>query len=252
VIIGAHVNPKRPLEEAAARGADAVQLFLSNPQGWKAPVPRDDAEALRTSGIAIYVHAPYLMNLASPNNRVRIPSRKTLAQTVAAAAAVGARGVIVHGGSVGEDEEVAVGFERWRKALESFDVAVPILVENTAGSGNSVMHDLHNYGPLWDEIGGFDVGVCLDTCHTWASGADLASAVDLITDLVGGVSLVHGNDSKDEAGSNRDRHENLGAGQIPEDLLIGAISAAGAPVIVETPGDADQHAADIAWLRSRL
>ena len=69
--------------------ADAVQIFLSNPQQWKAPLPRDDADDLRASDIDIYVHSPYLMNLASPNNRVRIPSRKTLAQTVQAAAAVG-------------------------------------------------------------------------------------------------------------------------------------------------------------------
>ncbi|MGI9586019.1 MAG: deoxyribonuclease IV, partial [Acidimicrobiia bacterium] len=196
MIIGAHVSPQKPLAEAAARDADAVQVFLSNPQQWKAPLPRDDAEELRESGIDFYVHSPYLMNLASPNNRVRIPSRKTLAQTVEAASAIGAKGVIVHGGSVGADEDVAVGFERWRKALDSFDVSVPILVENTAGRGNSVMQDLNHYGPLWEEIGGFDVGVCLDTCHTWASGADMANAVDLITGLVGGIALVHCNDSK--------------------------------------------------------
>ena len=252
MIIGAHVSPQDPIAEATARGADAVQVFLSNPQQWKPPKPREDAEELKSSGIDIYVHAPYLMNLASPNNRVRIPSRKTLAGTVEAAAAIGAKGVVVHGGSVGEDEDVSVGYERWRKALESFDVAVPILVENTAGSGNSVMHDLEHYGPLWEEIGSFDVGVCLDTCHTWASGADMESAVDLISGLVGGITLVHCNDSKDEAGSNRDRHENLGAGQIPEDLLVGVIREANAPVILETPGDAESHVADMAWLRSRL
>jgi deoxyribonuclease IV len=251
-VIGAHVDPTSPLDEAAARGADAVQIFLSDPQGWKAPPPRGDAEALKDSPIDIYVHAPYLMNLASPNNRVRIPSRKTLGQTVAAAAAIGARGVIVHGGSVGDDEDVSVGYERWRKALESFDVAVPILVENTAGAGNSVMQDIAHYGPLWDEIGDFDVGVCLDTCHTWASGADLTGAVDLITGLVGGLALVHCNDSKDEAGSNRDRHENLGNGQIPGDLLAEVVRAAGVPAIVETPGGAKEHRTDIGWLRQRL
>ena len=77
--IGSHVSPKNLLEEAAVRNADAVQIFVANPQSWKAPVPRDDAEDLKASEIAIYVHAPYLINLASPNNRVRIPSRKTLA-----------------------------------------------------------------------------------------------------------------------------------------------------------------------------
>lgn len=252
MIIGAHVSPSHPLAEAEARNADAVQVFLANPQSWKAPKPREDAAELRDSDVAIYVHAPYLMNLASPNNRVRIPSRKTLAQTVAAAADIGARGVIVHGGSVGDDEDVSVGFERWRKALESFEVAVPILVENTAGSGNSVMQDLEHYGPLWEEIGEFDVGVCLDTCHTWAAGADMETAVELVTDLVGGIALVHCNDSKDEHGSNRDRHENLGKGRIPEDQLVAVVREAAAPVIVETPGGAEEQAADITWLRERI
>lgn len=252
MILGAHVSPQDPLAEAEARGIEALQVFLSNPQQWKPPPPRDDAAALLASEIDIYVHAPYLMNLASANNRVRIPSRKTLAGTVEAAAAIGAKGVIVHGGSVGEGEDLAVGFERWRKALESFDVAVPILVENTAGTGTSVMHDLGNYGPLWEEIGDFDVGVCLDTCHTWAAGADLETAVDLVTDLVGGVALVHCNDSRDEAGSNRDRHANLGTGMIPEEHLMAVVRSADAPVILETPGGVEEHLADLAWLRKRL
>lgn len=250
--IGAHVSPQKPLAEAAARNAEAVQIFLANPQSWKAPVPRDDAEDLKASGIDFYVHAPYLMNLASPNNRVRIPSRKTLAQTVKAAEAIGALGVIVHGGSVGDDEGLAVGFERWRKALDSFDVTVPILVENTAGSGNSVMQDITNYGPLWEAIGDLNVGVCLDTCHTWAAGQDMENAVSIISSLAGGVTLVHANDSRDEAGSNRDRHANFGSGQIPADLVPHIIREAGVTAIVETPNDDDGQAADIAWLRGQL
>jgi len=252
MIIGSHVSPQDPLGEAAARDADAVQIFMSNPQQWKAPIPREDTEELKASPIEFYVHAPYLLNLASPNNRVRIPSRKALAQAVAAATTIGAKGVIVHGGSVGADEDAAVGFERWRKALDSFDVSVPVLVENTAGKGNSIMHDLENYGPLWEEIGGHNVGVCLDTCHAWASGADLETAVDVITESAGGVALVHANDSKDEAGSHRDRHENFGDGFIPGELLIGVIKAANTDVIVETPGLVEGQKADIAWLRERL
>lgn len=250
--IGAHVPSKDPLAEAAARGADIVQIFISNPQQWKPPIPRDDAEELKSSPIDLYVHSPYLMNLASPNNRVRIPSRKLLAQTVAAAETIGARGVIVHGGSVGPDEDVSVGFERWAKALDSFDVTVPVLVENTAGKGNTVMQNLNNYGPLWEAIGDYNVGVCLDTCHTWAAGADMETAVDLITGLTGGIALVHGNDSRDEAGSHRDRHANFGEGQIPADLLLGIIRAANAPVVVETPGDAAAQAADITYLRTHI
>lgn len=252
MIIGSHVSPQKPLEEAASRGADAVQIFMSNPQQWKAPIPREDVEELIASPIEFYVHAPYLLNLASPNNRVRIPSRKALAQAVAAATTIGARGVVVHGGSVGADEEDAVGFERWRKALDSFDVTVPVLVENTAGKGNSILHNLENYGPLWEEVGTYNVGVCLDTCHAWASGADLESAVDVIAKAAGGVALVHANDSKDEAGSHRDRHANFGDGFIPEDLLLGVIRAAGVDVIVETPGLVEGQKADIEWLRERL
>ena len=251
-IIGAHVGTADPLSAAAERDADAVQIFLGNPQSWKKPEPRDDADALLASDVPIFVHAPYPMNLASGNNRVRIPSRRTLAQIVDAAAEIGARGVIVHGGSVEDDEDIAIGFERWRKAMDSFEQTVPILVENTAGSGNTVMQDLNNYGPLWEEIGDYNVGVCLDTCHAWAAGGDMEGAVDVITRLTGGVALVHANDSRDPAGSNRDRHENLGEGEIPEELLVGVVRAANAPAVVETRGDAAQQAADIAWLRERL
>jgi deoxyribonuclease-4 len=252
MIIGSHVSPKDPLGEARVRDADAVQIFMSNPQQWKAPIPRTDTEELRASAVEFYVHAPYLLNLASPNNRVRIPSRKALAQAVEAATTIGAKGVVVHGGSVGPDEDQAVGFERWRKALDSFDVTVPVLVENTAGKGNSIMHELENYGPLWEEIGEYNVGVCLDTCHAWASGADLETAVVVISKATGGVALVHANDSKDEAGSHRDRHANFGEGSIPEELLIGVIKAADTDVVVETPGLVDGQKADIAWLRERL
>lgn len=250
--IGAHVPAEDPLGEAKVRGADVVQIFVSNPQSWKKPVPRPDAETLRESAIDFYVHAPYLINLASPNNRVRIPSRKILAQIVDAASLIGAKGVVVHGGSVGSDEGLEVGFERWFKALDSFEVTVPVLVENTAGSGSTVMQNLDNYGPLWEAIGNFNVGVCLDTCHAWAAGADLTEAVDRITQHTGGISLVHGNDSRDPFESHRDRHANLGQGEIPEDLLVGVIRDAAAPVVVETPGEAEDHAADIAWLRERL
>lgn len=252
MLIGAHTNPKDPIAEAAERNADVVQIFVSNPQSYKKPVPRDDSAELIASGLPIYVHAPYIMNPVSPNNRIRIPSRKTLAQTVEAAEAIGARGVIVHGGHVGDDEEIEVGFERWRKALDTFESPVPLLIENTAGGGHAVVRELDNYGPLWEEIGEYNVGVCLDTCHAWAAGDDLATAVDRIVAATGKVDLVHCNDSRDPHNSRRDRHANLGEGMIPEELLIDVVRAAKAPVIVETPSDDDGQKRDIAWLRERL
>jgi deoxyribonuclease-4 len=252
MLIGAHVGSNDPLAEAKTRNADLVQIFIANPQSWKKPIPREDAEELKASGLPIYVHSPYVMNPVSPNNRIRIPSRKTMAQIAEASEAVGARGLIVHGGHVGDDEDIAVGFERWRKALETFESSVPILIENTAGGGHAVVRELDNYGPLWEEIGDFNVGVCLDTCHAWAAGEDLATAVDRIVAVTSKVDLVHCNDSRDPHDSRRDRHTNLGKGEIPEDLIVGVVRAADAPVVVETPSDDDGHTLDIAWLRKRV
>jgi deoxyribonuclease-4 len=248
--IGAHVGADDPLGTASAIGAEVVQMFLSNPQSWKKPVPRDDAEALRGSSIPIYVHAPYLVNVGSGNNRVRIPSRKIIADTLEAAAAVDAAGVIVHGGHIEDDEDRAVGFERWRKALDSVEMTVPILIENTAGGGNAIVRELDAYGPLWEEIGDYGVGVCLDTCHAWAAGEDLSTVVERVTSLTGGIDLIHCNGSRDPLGSNRDRHANLDAGEIPFDLIVDVVRAADAPTVVETPRDGQAN--DIAMLRERL
>ena len=253
MLIVAHVGGAHPLEAAAERDADLVQIFLSAPQSWKAPLPREDAVELRAADLPIYVHSPYVMNPGSPNNRVRIPSRKTIAETMQAAEAIGAAGVIVHGGHVGDDEPVAVGFERWRKLLDTFESPIPLLIENTAGGGNAIARDLEHYGPLWEEIGDYNVGVCLDTCHAWAAGEDLASAPERLRALTGRLDLVHCNDSRDPHDSRRDRHANLGRGEIPPELLVGVVRAAGVPTVVETPnGEDGGHAADIAWLRERL
>ena len=151
--------------------------------------------SFQAAGIPIYVHSPYLINVGSPNNRIRIPSRKILADTLAAAEAVGAAGVIVHGGHIGDDEDLAVGHERWRKALESVDLVVPVLLENTAGGGNAILRECDNYGPLWEAIGAFRVGVVVDTCHAWASGEDMATLIDRVRAATGRIDLVHCNDS---------------------------------------------------------
>jgi deoxyribonuclease-4 len=250
--IGAHVPGAQPLMEAAALGAEVVQVFLSNPQSWRKPAPRADAPELRSSLIPIYVHAPYLINVASPNNRVRIPSRNILNDTLAAAADVGAAGVVVHGGHVGDDEDAEVGVERWRKALEAVERRVPVLLENTAGGGNAVLREIDRLPRLWEEIGHLRVGMCLDTCHAWAAGEDLATVVDRVLAAVGHIDLLHCNDSRDPAGSGRDRHANLGRGEIPPDLLLGVAAATAAPLVVETPNDGGAQAADIAWLHARL
>ena len=251
--IGAHVPAEDPLAAALERGADVVQVFLSNPQSWKAPKEREDAEALLASDVGIYVHAPYLVNVVSPNNRVRIPSRKILQQTADAAAAIGARGLIVHGGHLTDEAEpMQEGYVRWRKALESLDTEVPILIENTAGGDRAMARRLDVLAELWAEIGDLGPGFCLDTCHAWAGGEPLDEVVGRTIEITGKIDLVHGNDSKDGFDSRRDRHQNLGRGEIDDDALAVAILGSGAPVVVETPGEAEEQAADIAWLRDRL
>ncbi|MFA9428610.1 deoxyribonuclease IV [Egicoccus sp. AB-alg2] len=253
--IGAHVPPQDPLTAAAERGADAVQVFLSPPQQFRGPKPREDAEVLRASDVAIYVHAPYLVNVATTNNRVRHPSRQLLEKTVRAAEAIGALGVIVHGGHLPEDDDVAAGYANWRSTLERLQTSVPILIENTAGGNNAVARHFDRIGRLWEALDGVETpfGFCLDTCHTHAAGEELDDAVARIGALTGGIDLVHLNDSKDDFGSGRDRHQNLGRGRISPDVLVEVVRQAGADVIVETPdGEDGSQASDIAWLRERL
>ena len=104
---------------------------------------------------------------------------------------------------------------------------------------------------LWDTIGAYDVGFCLDTCHAHAGGEALLDIVDRIKSITGRIDLIHANNSKDGFDSGRDRHDNLGNGTIDPELIVATVRAAGAPVIVETPGGAQGQAADIALLRDR-
>jgi deoxyribonuclease IV len=253
--IGAHLHDGNPLAQAKAIGADAVQFFLGDPQGWKAPVfPGEPAEVLAgfaAAGIGAYVHAPYVINVASPNNRIRIPSRKLLDQHLQAAASIGARGLIVHGGYVTAAAEPQQGYESWRKAAERIDRPLPMLIENTAGGDGAMARDFDGLARLWDAIAGAgsgEVGFCLDTCHAYSAGEELTTVVDRVKAITGRIDLVHCNNSRDEFGSGRDRHAPLESGQIDPALLVDVVRAAGAPVICETP----DPAADIRWLRAQL
>lgn len=252
--IGVHVPPHEPLAEATARGADAVQIFLTAPQSWKKPEPREDAAELRDSDLPVYVHAPYIINVATTSNRVRHPSRQNLENTVRAAESIGAAGVIVHGGHVTDDDDPEEGFTNWRKTLDRLETSVPILIENTAGGENAMARQVDRIVRLWEVLDGCATpyGLCLDTCHLHSAGESLVDGVDTLLAAVGRIDLVHLNDSRDELGSGRDRHQNLGAGQIDPDALVEVVRRADADVICETPGDAERHAQDLAWIRSRL
>ncbi|MFW5471129.1 deoxyribonuclease IV [Knoellia sp. CPCC 206435] len=260
--IGAHVDQTDPLAEAAARGTTLVQFFLGDPQGYKGPEIRyaGGAAALRAdaeaAGVDLYVHAPYVINVATTNNRIRIPSRKLLQQHVTAATEIGAKGLIVHGGHVGKTDDPEVGFDNWRKAVEATDLTLPLLLENTAGGDNAMARYLERIARVWHAIGSASqadrVGFCLDTCHAHAGGNSLETVVDDVLAITGRIDLVHCNDSRDAFDSGADRHANFGAGRIDPDLLAGVVRSAGAPVVCETPGGAEEHQADFAWLRERL
>jgi deoxyribonuclease-4 len=250
VRIGAHVDQDDPLAHAAARGADVVQFFLGDPQGWKGPVLPESAEAIKSSPVDVYVHAPYVINVATANNRIRIPSRKLLAGQLAAAAELGAKGLIVHGGHVNAGDDPQVGFANWRKVFERLECPIPVLIENTAGGGNAMARRLERIARLWDSLDGFDVGFCLDTCHAHAGGEQLADVADRVKAITGRIDLVHCNDSRDAFDSGADRHANLGKGQIDPELILTVCRAAGAPIVVETPGPG--QADDIAFLSGHL
>ncbi len=260
--IGAHVDQADPVAEAQARDTTLVQFFLGDPQSYKGPEIRYDggADALRTAaesaGVDLYVHAPYIINVATTNNRIRIPSRKLLQQHMDAAASIGAQGLIVHGGHVNATDDPEKGFDNWRKAVEATDLKIPLLIENTAGGGNAMARQAERIGRVFDAIsaasGSEMVGFCLDTCHAHAGGIALDTAVERLLALTGRIDLVHANDSRDAFDSGADRHTSFGEGMVDHDAFVELVRSAGAPVIAETPGPAEQHKADFEWLRSRL
>ncbi len=251
MVVGAHVPSEDPLEAASILETGCIQMFVGDPQSWKKPPPRADAARLRASDVTIYVHAPYLINVASPNNRVRIPSRKILAGALESAEAIGAAAVIVHAGHA--EDGIDRGFRRWRKVFEELESPVPILIENTAGGTNAMARRLDRIARLWEAVtdaaGGDEVGFVLDTCHAHAGGIPLGDAVERVRAITGRIDLVHVNDSRDAFDSGADRHANLGAGALDGDEVAALVCAARAPVIVETPGGADGQGADIAWIR---
>ena len=262
VPVGAHVDAPTSVDEARALGIHVVQIFIGDPQGWKKPVADYEGghpalrEALAEAEIAAYVHAPYVINLASTNNRIRIPSRKLLNQTLQAAAEIGAAGVIVHGGHVTAEDDPGQGYANWYKAVQGAEIAVPMLVENTAGGSHAMARHTDAIAKLWAAISAADgsdmVGFCLDTCHAYAGGLDMSTVVDDIVAITGRIDLVHLNDSRGAAGSGQDRHAGLGQGLLDPDVLVDVVRRAGAPAVLETPGGIEERRADIDWLRERL
>jgi deoxyribonuclease IV len=267
-LIGAHVSvagglATGGLQYAAAVGAEAIQLFVTNPRAWATP-PGDPGqdEALRAAQLPIYVHASYLINLGSADGAAR--SIPALAHALGRGAEIGARGVVVHTGSaVGTDRDTALG--QVAKGLLPLldklgDDGPDLLLEPMAGQGQMLCADLGELTGYLDALRWHPRAcVCLDTCHVFAAGHDLtapggpAALISSLGDAAGRVRLVHANDSAAGCGSRLDRHANIGAGQIgpgPLGELLRHPALAAAPFIVETPGGEAAHAADVAALKA--
>jgi deoxyribonuclease-4 len=275
--IGAHVPvagglATGGLRYAAQIGAEAIQVFVSNPRGWAMAVgkPAED-ERLRAhsadTGMPVFVHSPYLINLGSPNPDTVTNSIAMIRHSLTRGAAIGARGVVVHTGSAvsqPRDDAMRQVREHLLPLLDEIPADGPdLLLEPMAGQGAMLCATVQDLGPYLDNLDRHPrAGVCLDTCHTFAAGHDLAAPGGVAKTLEalaatageGRLKLIHANDSKDACGSAKDRHESIGAGQIgaePFAELFRHPVSRGVPLVIETPGrSADPHRADVETLKA--
>jgi deoxyribonuclease-4 len=274
--VGAHVFVGAGLPKALAYaqeiGAQVIQVFVSNPRGWAPSVgnpAQDDAfrVACADAGMPVYVHAPYLVNFGSPTDATRRKSVESVTHAMKRGLAIGAKGVVVHAGSAvagaHRDDAMAQLREHLLPLLDAADPEGPkLLVEPTAGGKGALCATVDQLKPWFAQLDDHPMlGVCLDTCHLYAAGHDLAApggakkTLDLLVKTVGRgrLGLVHANDSKDPLGSGRDRHASIGEGHIGKDMfaeLFRHPATRGVPVLVETPGDAASHRRDIELLCS--
>jgi deoxyribonuclease IV len=273
VRIGAHLRTKRAvdvvIETARSYGAEAAQLFISSPRAWAGPIISDEEGATfrsrwKDSRLGpVFVHAPYLVNIASPNPEFVEKSRTLLARTIDGCEAIGATGLVVHAGSGVEGKRDAA-VERAAAILREL---VPmtentrIVVELMAGTSGAVASTFEEARELFDLVDAGDLRLCTDTCHLFATGYDLATA-DGVKKAFGELRsnglehrllLVHGNDSEFPRGEHRDRHTNIGEGHIGVEgfraILAEKAVQNAAAVLVETPGDVEAHRRDIETLR---
>ena len=258
MILGGHCSGgiKKALENAHGFGMDAVQLFAQSPRAWRFPEHDPaDLEAFKRRreelGIeAVTIHALYLLNLASPKDEFYEKSVTTLRSTMDAACAIEADAVVFHVGShLGSGFEAAL--ERVVPALllclERCSETTWLCMENTAGAGGTIGRSLDELEAIYEAAGRHErLGVCLDSCHLFASGYDITDRAvldDLLAELDERIGLdrlrcLHVNDSKTPLGSNRDRHDNIGDGLMGEKLgvFLGHPKLQGLPALLEVPG----------------
>jgi deoxyribonuclease-4 len=273
VLFGAHVSAAGGISKAIDRieavGGNAVQVFTQSPRMWKptAHAPEElerFRERRREAGVeAVACHALYLVNLAGRDREIRKKSLTALRATMETASEIGAETVVFHVGShvgYGFDEAVDVVAKALRKLLELTTDDLWLCVENTAGAGGTIGRSVAELATLCEAVDGHPrFGLCIDSCHWWASGVDVTDAEALdaaIRDLdkqmgLERLRLLHVNDSKTALGSNRDRHELVPRGLIGNGLatFLGHPAFETLPAIVETWEDKGAKTEDIRTLR---
>lgn len=274
--VGAHVPVGRGLGGALRYvdevGAQAVQLHCGNPRAWKPPAPDPGsdatfAELTAARRLPVFVHSAYLVNLGSPVEVTRHKSAQSVRDAVARGARLGARGVVVHAGSAVDAGQRDTAYKLLREALLPVldglqDSDPDILVEPTAGGGQPLAASVDDLAPWLAALDDHPrLRVCLDTCHLFAAGHDIASPGGMRATLNrylrvvgrGRLALVHANDSKDPLASRRDRHVNIGAGTIGAGAfaeLFRHPATRNVPIVVETPAENGGQQRDIALLKS--
>ena len=258
MLFGAHCSGgiKKAIDRAQEIGADAVQLFVQSPRAWRFPDHDPaDLEAFCTrrdeAGLgAVLVHSLYLVNLASPNDDFYGKSVDTMRRTMETACAIEADGVVLHVGSH-QGAGFEAGMERVVPALEQVlercSDTTWLLMENTAGAGGTIGRSVDELEAIFEALGRHRrLGICLDSCHLYASGTDVTDRGELdrlleeVDSTLGldRVRALHVNDSKAPLGSNRDRHDNVLDGLMGEQLGVFLSHPAfqGLPAVLEVPG----------------
>ena len=277
--VGTHVQVGKGLVSGAlARaeriGAETIQVFVGNPRGWAAStgdraVDAAFRAACQSTGMRVFVHSPYLVNLGSPTAATFERSVATVAHNLRRAAEIGAEGVVVHTGSCVDEGAFETALDQVREgllpildALGTPGDGVPwLLLEPTAGQGRSLCAGVEDLAPYLAALEHHPaVGVCLDTCHVFAAGAPLdepggtTATVDRLLEMAGAdrLRLVHANDSMDVRGAFKDRHQKIGDGHIglgAFEELFAHPATAGVPFILETPGSRDADDPQIGLLQ---
>jgi deoxyribonuclease-4 len=261
MLIGAHVSPvgglPKAIERGVERGCRAIQIFNQSPRMWRPNVHSAEdvaafREAMDASRIdAVLIHAVYLLNCASDDADIRAKSLASLIESLRVGEQIGACGVVLHPGSAKSGDvpsAIARAGETIREALDESGTC-PLQLEDTAGAGGTLGRSIDELALLLDASGADQrLGLCLDSCHLFASGYDVRTA-DGVASVVGEISSkigverlgsLHLNDSQTALGANRDRHANVGRGELGESGCAAFLSEPAfqqLPCVLETPGE---------------